>query len=487
MNFVAIDFETANSSPTSACAIGIVCVDDGEITKREYHLIKPPELYFSPYNTAVHGIHQHDVINQPKFLELWPTIKHYFENTTVIAHNASFDINVLRSCLDYYKIPYPYFNYGCTLTISRIHWPNHANYKLDTIAATIDYDFRHHNAGDDALACSYIALQIFNTYNANSLEELAAILDFSVKCFSKNNSAVTPSNFMLNISKNEVDKALNTLQGIINGIAIDSVINIQEVKELDYWFELNRHFLNRPPFSDIVRLLEEAFTNNVFTIDEKADMIWVCNNYFSQSTYHDLITYDIQILHGILHGILADNTITLKEIQKLDEWLIVNNYLTGVYPYDELCSLLTVVLKDGQLNEQERNMLKVFFSEFIDIRSSRNLNENELQELRNSINISGICAVCPKIIISDRIFCFTGVSSRSKRSDIKILIESKGGIFKNTVTKDTSYLVVGNESSSCWTFSCYGRKVEQAVKLRKAGSSILIIQENDFWDEIGAN
>jgi DNA polymerase III epsilon subunit-like protein len=485
MNFVAIDFETANSSPASACAIGIVCVDDGEITKQEYHLIRPPELYFSPYNIAVHGIRQKDVINQPSFIELWPSIRQYFDQTTIIAHNAGFDVNVLRNCLDFYKIPYPNFNYGCTLTMSRKHWPNHENYKLSTIAATIDHDFHHHHAGEDALACASIALQIFKTYNANSLEELSGILGFSVKYLSKDNPAVIPSNCVPNIPKSEVDKALNTLQGIITGIAIDSVINIHEIKELEYWFKLNQHFLNRPPFSDIVRLLEEAFADHVFTIEEKADIIWVCNNYSSKSIYHDLITYDIQILHGLLHGILGDNTITLKEIQQLNEWLTVNDHLTGVYPYDELCSLLTVVLKDGHLSEQEQHLLKVFFSDFVDIRASHNLNDNELQELRKSINISGICALCPQIIIPDRVFCFTGVSSRSKRSDIKVLVESQGGIFKNTVVKDTSYLVVGNEGNPCWAFSCYGRKVEQAVKLRKAGSNILIVHENDFWNEVG--
>ncbi|MDD3364133.1 MAG: BRCT domain-containing protein [Syntrophomonas sp.] len=82
------------------------------------------------------------------------------------------------------------------------------------------------------------------------------------------------------------------------------------------------------------------------------------------------------------------------------------------------------------------------------------------------------------------LFCFTGVSSKAKRSDIKAIVESKGGIFKNTVVKDTTYLIVGNGGNPCWVFSCYCRKVEQAVNLRKAGHGILIVHEKDFWDEI---
>ena len=92
--------------------------------------------------------------------------------------------------------------------------------------------------------------------------------------------------------------------------------------------------------------------------------------------------------------------------------------------------------------------------------------------------------MCPQLIIPDNLFCFTGVSYKAKRSEIKEIVESKGGKFKNTVVKETNYLIVGNGGNPCWAFSCYGRKVEQAVNLRKAGHGILIVHENDFWDEI---
>ena len=34
LNFVAIDFETANKLPNSACSLAVVTVEDGEIIKR---------------------------------------------------------------------------------------------------------------------------------------------------------------------------------------------------------------------------------------------------------------------------------------------------------------------------------------------------------------------------------------------------------------------------------------------------------------------
>lgn len=292
-------------------------------------------------------------------------------------------------------------------------------------------------------------------------------------------------NFRKFTKKSEIDKALHTFEGLIKGIAIDGIINKDEILELENWYQLHLHLIDTHPLSMLGLKLKAAVADGVLSLDEREDLLWVCNNYKSGSIYYELITRDIQTLHGILHGILADNRIDLLEIKKLDKWLIDNSHLIGNYPYDELCSLITVVLKDGKLDDEEIKQLKLFFSEFVDTRTSYNLNDYEIQELKNSINITGICSVCPEITFQDRLFCFTGVSSKASRIEIKTLIESIGGKFNNNVVKDTEYLIVGNEGNPCWAFSCYGRKVEQAVKLRKAGKKLLIIHENDFWDEIG--
>ena len=69
-------------------------------------------------------------------------------------------------------------------------------------------------------------------------------------------------------------------------------------------------------------------------------------------------------------------------------------------------------------------------------------------------------------------------------SELKEIVEQYGGIFGNSLTKDTNFLVYGAAGNQCWAYSCYGRKVEKAVNLRKAGSSMLIVHENDFWDSI---
>ena len=178
--------------------------------------------------------------------------------------------------------------------------------------------------------------------------------------------------------KAEVDKAIHTLEGLVQGIAIDGRINSSEISEFENWFKVNYHLLNRQPFYEMASLLEEALLDRVISDEEKADILWLFSQYSANSIFYDLVTNDVQRLHGIMHGILADNKIELREIQMLDEWLAEHEHLVGTYPYDELCSLLTVVLRDGIISPEETKILKAFFSDFIDTPSGNHLFDDAL-------------------------------------------------------------------------------------------------------------
>lgn len=120
MNFTAIDFETANGKRNSACALGLVRVENGKIVFSKEWLISPPEMYFHPINVSIHGITEDDVKNEPNFNYIWKKIEAYIENQMVIAHNASFDLSVLRACLDTYGIRNPNAEYLCTCKLVEI-------------------------------------------------------------------------------------------------------------------------------------------------------------------------------------------------------------------------------------------------------------------------------------------------------------------------------------------------------------------------------
>jgi NAD-dependent DNA ligase len=284
--------------------------------------------------------------------------------------------------------------------------------------------------------------------------------------------------------KAEFDKAIHILEGILKGIAIDEIINQKEVNELKTWYNHYMWLINKHPFSELMPVITKTLADNILDSEELEDLLWLCNNLKTNNIYFNVITSDIQRLQGILHGIMSDNVISKDELDGLHNWLEDNNHLAGVYPYDEIYSILTAVLADGVLSDDEKKLLKVLFGDFIDLNVSVNINIEEISKLKQEINIEGICAVCPEISFPGKVFCFTGMSSKTTRNTIKDTIESNDGIFSDSVTKQTDYLVVGNNGNPCWAFACYGRKIEAAVKLRKNGHRVLIVHENDFWDSL---
>ncbi|MEN1968607.1 3'-5' exonuclease [Lentibacillus sp. N15] len=155
MEFTSIDFETANAKRYSPCAVGIVVANEHEIVDEYYTLINPL-MEFSSFNIAIHEITSRDIENQPTFAQIWPTLREYLHNHLVIAHNASFDMSVIRNTLDYFQIPYPELDYLCTATISRKVWPQLRNHKLNTVAAEHGITFEHHHALEDARVAANI-------------------------------------------------------------------------------------------------------------------------------------------------------------------------------------------------------------------------------------------------------------------------------------------------------------------------------------------
>ena len=156
-DFVAIDFETANTNRNSACQIGICQVQNGAITGQRSWLIKPPSKIFT--FSDLHGITYSMVKNQLTFIELWPVIRPYLEQQIVAAHNAKFDMSVLSAMLAYYQLPVPEFQVVDSLDAARKNWPNLQNHRLSTVAEFLSIDLNHHEALSDARACAEIILR----------------------------------------------------------------------------------------------------------------------------------------------------------------------------------------------------------------------------------------------------------------------------------------------------------------------------------------
>ena len=282
----------------------------------------------------------------------------------------------------------------------------------------------------------------------------------------------------------ELHKAINTLRGIVAGISSDTQLGEKEISELIHWCTLQAAVRDRHPFSEIIPVVEAACEDGIVTEDEAKDILWLCGNFADDSAYYDSVTSSIQFLSGMVHGMMADGEISDKEILSLKAWIDNNSFLAGTYPFDEINSLLYAILEDKKITQEEREQLEAFCSNLIDFTASYNLMEPDYTKLREKYSISGICAFCPEVTFQGKVFCFTGESYRAKRAEIAAVVERLGGVMRSGVSPKTDYLVVGNAGNPCWAFACYGRKIEDAIRLRKDGAKVVIVNETDFWDAV---
>jgi len=172
IDFVAIDFETASRIQGSACSIGIARVEKGEVVETQHFLIRPEPFHFERGNISVHGIHPHDVIEAPDFAELWPNLLPYLEHQVVVAHNAQFDMGVLRNVLKQYDIPYPAMQYACTFQIARKAIRRLPRYGLAHLSNHFNIELNHHHAESDASACAQVLVNLCEVKEVSTLKGL---------------------------------------------------------------------------------------------------------------------------------------------------------------------------------------------------------------------------------------------------------------------------------------------------------------------------
>jgi DNA polymerase-3 subunit epsilon len=173
MNFVAIDFETAKKSPESACSVGLAKYQNGKLTDTFYSLIRPPVLYIRPDFTEIHGLTVDDVRDAPRFADIWENnLLPFIGSLPLAAHNAPFDMGVLRAVLEWYELPVPPLKYFCTLRLSRRAWPRLKSHALTALGMHFGIEYDAHNALDDAKTCGNIACLAAEKYGAEKLKEL---------------------------------------------------------------------------------------------------------------------------------------------------------------------------------------------------------------------------------------------------------------------------------------------------------------------------
>lgn len=155
--FTAIDFETAMNH--HICSVGIVTMEQGIITDKYHTLIQPPDNQYNWHNIQVYGITQQDTANEPYFNAVYPEIKKRIAGKTVVAHNESFDRNVLIKTMTDYRLDYEKldlaYRWECTMKIYRAKG---YRAKLNICCERHGIELKHHDALSDALGCAKLYL-----------------------------------------------------------------------------------------------------------------------------------------------------------------------------------------------------------------------------------------------------------------------------------------------------------------------------------------
>jgi len=183
--WVAIDFETATREPTSACAVGVAVVRGGRVEERASWLVQPPFNEYEFWNTNVHGISAEDTALAPDFREIWFELQPLVAQGPLLAHNAGFDMRVLRALRASFELPMPAVSYACTVTMARRAFPMLSSHKLDIVCEHCGIGLVHHDAASDAVACANVALACATAVGAASVSEACEILGVPLKRLAK--------------------------------------------------------------------------------------------------------------------------------------------------------------------------------------------------------------------------------------------------------------------------------------------------------------
>lgn len=156
MEFLSIDVETANPDMSSICQIGIASFKDGVLVS-EWSSLIDPEDYFDPMNVSVHGISESDVSSAPKFSEVFTVISSLLAGNVCVSH-THFDRISLDKAIRRYSLQPVEVTWLDSARVARRTWGECAmkGYGLANVSKIIGYEFKHHDALEDAKAAGAI-------------------------------------------------------------------------------------------------------------------------------------------------------------------------------------------------------------------------------------------------------------------------------------------------------------------------------------------
>jgi NAD-dependent DNA ligase len=264
-------------------------------------------------------------------------------------------------------------------------------------------------------------------------------------------------------------KALGVLKGLIEGVSCDQHLNDFERASITGWVDEFLFLKSDRVMSEVFDKLAVALSDGILTLEEVADLKWTIER--NLISFHGDTAQKIQYLHGLLSGIAADNEINAAEYVHIWEWLNNNEELKGLFPYDEIYSVVFQIGTKRQMTALEHSFLVSAF---------------RWSDQEHALTLCPFVPweVDPDIRFNDKTFCWVGNSNRLTLKHLINEIQTRKARYSESVSLEVDYLVVADSANKAWAQSIHGRKIEMALKNRKNGHSIALICESDFWEAL---
>lgn len=259
---LAFDVETPNSHNDRICSMGLALIEDGSVTWSKNYKVNP-ECPFDERNIRIHGIRAEDVGDAPIFPAVWEEIGQLFRQNLVVAHNANFDLCVLKKALNAYGISESLVYYVCTMQVAKSVLPGLEDTKLPTICNHYGVELCHHDSGSDSVACAQIFCRLMD--EGVRPEEFTKAYSLECSCQGETQHRVS--------RLSGSTKGLLTLSGILSGITCDDVLVPAEVDYLQRWLDDNTDLKGNYPYDKIYSKVADSLADGVLEKTELESML----------------------------------------------------------------------------------------------------------------------------------------------------------------------------------------------------------------------
>lgn len=177
-------------------------------------------------------------------------------------------------------------------------------------------------------------------------------------------------------------------------------------------------------------------------------------------------------LVGLCRGLLADGHVCQSEAEFLKGWIERNAAFVGEYPFAPIYRVLSEILRDGHIDDDESADLHDTLTRFV--------GGEAFNERGQTVSLSTALPIddpMPPLVFEGSIFVVTGTFAFGKRSQVVAEIEGRGGQLIGAPAKKANYLVIGELGSRDWINSNAGTKILKAVQLKESGSPLAIVSE----------